>query len=290
MGKEGSHRLSLTKRQKPPQPHNLSINGESPHIQSFSNSVPSMGQHDSPKVQTSNVNILKFPYIRTRNTITKKTADVTTSNSVTRKVKRRRNSETSSDEERWLNAIETGKLDDVDEEMKKMKDPKLMTARQRAMYDTDTNGFVEELISLPSGYKEKEKPQTAEEIHRAVLKSQKRKQQADERREKDKKKTMERLLKKQESNKQRLLTRNKHSQKSSYPKITYISAINGNYIVVPPGHEFFLKAQIPLTPPRSQLCSVSGCGNRKAYNCSTTKLPLCSLTCYRKNISHSFNQ
>ncbi|XP_016974091.1 INO80 complex subunit B isoform X2 [Drosophila rhopaloa] len=267
----------------------MPLNGKSPLTQSTSSSVPSVEQ-DSSKVQTCNVNILEFPYIRTRTTLTKKLANITTSPNACKKIKRRRNSETSSDEERWLNAIETGKLDDVDEEMKKIKDPKLMTARQRALYDTDTSGFVEELIALPSGYKEKEKPQTAEEIHRAVLKSQKRKQQADERREKDKQKTMERLLKKQESNKQRSSFRNKQSLKSSCPKITYISARKGNYIVVPPGHEFLLKAQIPLKPPSSKLCYVRGCGNRKAYNCSTTKVPLCSLTCYRKNILSNSNQ
>ncbi|XP_017038708.1 INO80 complex subunit B isoform X2 [Drosophila ficusphila] len=215
-------------------------------------------------------------------------------NNVFKKVKRRRNSATSSDEERWLNAIETGKLEDVDEELKKIKDPKLMTARQRAMYertqDADISGFVEELIALPSGYKEKEKPQTAEEIQKAALKSQKRKQQADERREKDKQKTMERLLKKQESNKQRCAIRHKQSRKLLYPKITYISAIKGNYIRVPPGHEFPLKAQMPRAPPCPQFCHVKGCGNRKAYTCSTTKVPLCSIACYRKNFSLHLNQ
>lgn len=37
----------------------------------------------------------------------------------------------------WLTAIESGKLEDVDDELKKikLKDPSLMTARHRAMYD-----------------------------------------------------------------------------------------------------------------------------------------------------------
>ncbi|KAH8356685.1 hypothetical protein KR084_007082, partial [Drosophila pseudotakahashii] len=250
-----------------------------PFTQSISNSVPSKRHHDSDELQ----------FIRTRNIDTKKSAySATPHNDGAKKGKRRRNSETSSDEERWLTAIETGKLFDVDEELRKIKDPKLMTARQRAMYerthDTDINGFVEELIALPSGYKEKEKPQTAEEIQKAILKSQKRKQQADERREKDKQKTMERLLKKQETNKRQSLIRNRKLQKYSYPKITYISAVKGNYITVSPGEEFPLIAQLPRTPPLEQLCHVSGCGNRKAYNCSTTKVPLCSLKCYRKNI------
>lgn len=64
----------------------------------------------------------------------------------------------SSDEERWLKAIETGKLDEVDDELKKIKkkDPKMMTARQRAMFDRKTDShkeFAEELVALPSGIK-----------------------------------------------------------------------------------------------------------------------------------------
>ncbi|XP_016993293.2 INO80 complex subunit B [Drosophila takahashii] len=295
MGKE-DHRLSSSKRLKPPHHSYLARYKDYPFTHSISNSETSK-KHNDIDEQRCNVNIHKLQFSRTRNIDTQKSKYlyITTSpNDGAKKGKRRRNSETSSDEERWLTAIETGKLDDVDEELRKIKDPKLMTARQRAMYertqDTDINGFVEELIALPSGYKEKEKPQTAEEIQKAVLKSQKRKQQADERREKDKQKTMERLLKKQETNKRQSLIRNKRLLKYSSPKITYVSAVKGNYISVPPGEEFPLLAQLPRTPPLEQLCYVSGCENRKAYNCSTTKVPLCSLKCYRKNIVQHFNQ
>lgn len=72
-----------------------------------------------------------------------------------KKVKTSKDDPGSSDEERWLKAIETGKLDEVDEELKKItkKDPKMMTARQRAMFDrkTDNKEFTEELVALPSG-------------------------------------------------------------------------------------------------------------------------------------------
>ena len=40
------------------------------------------------------------------------------------------------EEEKWLNAVESGdhsRLDKIDSELKNIKDPKLMTARQRAM-------------------------------------------------------------------------------------------------------------------------------------------------------------
>lgn len=208
-----------------------------------------------------------------------------------KKPRKRRNSDTSSDEERWLNAIETGKLEDVDDELKKIKDPKLMTARQRAMYERtqDTEpalaGFVEELIALPSGYREKEKPQTAEEIQKAALKSQKRKQQADERREKDKQKTMERLLKKQENGKQRSAARKQQNQKQTTPLLTYMNTVDGAYIIVPPGQEFPIQPQTAIKPPPPQLCGIAGCSKRKVYNCSKTNVPLCSLACYQKNLA-----
>lgn len=80
-----------------------------------------------------------------------------TTNSNTKKRKKRDSA--SSDEERWLTAIESGKLEDVDDELKKIKpkDPALMTARQRAMYDRGSDGNTSmntpTLMSLPTGYK-----------------------------------------------------------------------------------------------------------------------------------------
>lgn len=72
--------------------------------------------------------------------------------------KRKKRDSASSDEERWLTAIESGKLEDVDDELKKIKpkDPALMTARQRAMYDRSSDGspaVAPTLMSLPTGYK-----------------------------------------------------------------------------------------------------------------------------------------
>lgn len=69
--------------------------------------------------------------------------------------KRKKRDSASSDEERWLTAIESGKLEDVDDELKKIKpkDPALMTARQRAMYDrsSEANPTTPTLMSLPTG-------------------------------------------------------------------------------------------------------------------------------------------
>ncbi|RZC42298.1 zf-HIT domain containing protein [Asbolus verrucosus] len=202
--------------------------------------------------------------------------------------KRKKRDSASSDEERWLTAIESGKLEDVDDELKKIKpkDPALMTARQRAMYDRGVDGSpsitTPTLMSLPTGYKEK--VMTAEAIQKAAIKSQKRKQLADEKREKDKKKTMERLLKKQES-KAAKAAKIKIA-KTSAPMILYRQNSNMTTMVFPAGMDWPLKSSTEKKePPKPKFCAM-GCGNLKKYSCSQTKAPLCSLTCYKKNISN----
>lgn len=198
-----------------------------------------------------------------------------------------RDSGTSSEEERWLDAIESGKLEEVDDELKKIKpkDPKLMTARQRAMYERNTdkeaNLGSELLMALPTGYKEK--IMTAEAIQKAQLKSQKRKQMADEKREKDKKKTMERLLKKQDSKSVMKANRNRFT-KSQLPMITYVNTVEGATISLPPNVEFPLQPQKPIDPPKPIICGIPNCTNVKRYNCSKTNIPLCSYRCYKMNV------
>lgn len=161
-----------------------------------------------------------------------------------------------------------------------------MTARQRAMYERGTDKEPvpgsEVLMALPSGYKEK--IMTAEAIQKAAIKSQKRKQMADEKREKDKKKTMERLLKKQESKN----IKNTHKTKplrGNEPMIVYKMNSYETTISLPPGVEFPLKPQLPREYPKPILCSVYGCVRKKKYNCSQTGTPLCSFKCYKKNLT-----
>uniref|UniRef100_A0A182SL37 INO80 complex subunit B-like conserved region domain-containing protein n=1 Tax=Anopheles maculatus TaxID=74869 RepID=A0A182SL37_9DIPT len=199
--------------------------------------------------------------------------------------KRGRDSGTSSEEERWLDAIESGKLEEVDDELKKIKpkDPKLMTARQRAMYergsDKEPAPGSEILMSLPTGYKEK--VMTEEAIQKAQLKSQKRKQMADEKREKDKKKTMERLLKKQDSKSVKAIKNRPIKEK--VPMITYVNGVDGATISLPPEVDFPLPKQAPRDPPKPTLCAIPNCNNIKRYNCSRTNIPLCSFECYKAN-------
>lgn len=221
-----------------------------------------------------------------------------------------------SEEERWLEAIEAGKdLEDVDDELKKIKpkDPKLMTARQRAMYEknigdtgsesptqkssrkslstivdgvqANVSSSGELLLALPNFKvkKEKEKlPLTAEDIEKSKEKAQKRKQLADEKREKDKKKTMDRLLKKQDSKMVKQIKA--RTVKQLVPVISYRNDSNGAFLNLPPNFEFPLKPQKAQEPPQPKYCGIAGCKNLKKYSCSKTNIPLCSLECFKKNV------
>lgn len=205
-------------------------------------------------------------------------------NAKNKKRRTRRGSGTSSEEERWLDAIESGKLEQVDDELKKIKDPKLMTARQRAMYERSIEkdpspGGGDALMALPTGYKEK--VMTAEALEKAQLKSQKRKQLADEKREKDKRKTMDRLLKKQET-KVTKVAKNK-IVKVTVPVISYTEHIeNGALLSYPLNFEFPMEPQVARLPPPIILCAICN-DSRKRYNCSKTNVPLCSFKCYKSN-------
>lgn len=125
---------------------------------------------------------------------------------------------------------------------------------------------------------------TAEAIQKAAIKSQKRKQLADEKREKDKKKTMERLLKKQES--KALKTTKTKSSRSTEPVIVYIQNNYSTTLQYPPDVEFPLKPSKIAEPPKPKYCAMK-CGNLKKYSCSKTGTPLCSIECYKKNISRT---
>uniref|UniRef100_A0A1B6LC36 INO80 complex subunit B-like conserved region domain-containing protein n=1 Tax=Graphocephala atropunctata TaxID=36148 RepID=A0A1B6LC36_9HEMI len=208
-----------------------------------------------------------------------------------KKKKKGKESATSSEEERWLDAIESGKLEEVDDELKKIKpkDPKLMTARQRAMMerkttDKEPNSSGEQLLALPTGYREK--VMTPEMVLKAALKSQKRKQQADEKREKDKKKTMERLLRKQESKSSKTSGKSR-AVRRQVPSVTLCYNPHNITLTMPPDMDFPMAAARSEGPPPVKLCGVQGCSNLKRYSCSKTGVPLCSLECYRKNIDGS---
>lgn len=181
--------------------------------------------------------------------------------------------DTSDEEKEWLEALERGDLDDSGM-LKKRKDPKLLTVRQRALI----HGNKEEaLLELPSGYKQVEL--TEEQQLKRQQRAKKRRQQAHEKREKDKKLTLDRLLKKQDSNKKK----GKGSKKANIPRLRYTSNLSGITIAIPVGLQLKFPAQTAKHPKPKEMCGITGCKNLKKYSCSRTGVPLCSLECYKKN-------
>lgn len=199
--------------------------------------------------------------------------------------RKRRKSEV--EEEKWLDAVEAGNVNIVDPELKSIKDPKLMTARQRAMVERQKTAgddlSLEESghMALDYGYKKKE--ENEETLKIKAIKSQKRKEIELEKREQDKKKTMDRLLKKKDS-KTSKQTRFNKGTKREFARITYLlDSEGGHTISLPPNMEFPFRTQKPVKAPHVTPCSVPDCNNAKKYSCSKSGKPLCSLQCYKKN-------
>ncbi|XP_052268754.1 INO80 complex subunit B-like isoform X2 [Dreissena polymorpha] len=187
--------------------------------------------------------------------------------------------DTSDEEKEWLSALEKGELDDYGEISKGKKDPSLMTARQRAL----KHGTQEhELLQLPTGYRQVEL--TEEQLKRREQRANKRKIMAQEKREKDKKQTIDRLLKKQD-NKLKGAAKARAGMKKDHPKVTYLNTVQSITISVPQDIKFPLEAQKAEKPPPKAKCAVKGCKNDKKYSCSKTGVSLCSLQCYKKNLS-----
>lgn len=188
---------------------------------------------------------------------------------------KKKGDDTSDEETEWLKALESGDLDD-NGGLNKKKDPNLLTARQRSML----NGPEEGLLEIPSGYKV---PDLSEEqLQKKQQRAKKRREQAQEKREKDKKSTLERLLKKQDANKGKGKGR---ARKSHVPGFRYLDNQTGISICVPEGQQFPFPAQTTTMPKPIVKCGVTGCGSPKKYSCSKTGVPLCSLQCYKKNLS-----
>lgn len=183
------------------------------------------------------------------------------------------------EEEAWLEALESGRLEEVDDELRKMKDPTLMTARQRALLESKSKDKDEDGPVQVEPIKE----MTEEMIQRRMQRAKKRKQQAEEKKEKDKKQTIERLLKKSES---RLRASKKPAKKADTPKVSLLrSSEAGTLLVFPAGLPFPLApAAAPREYPQKALCGIKGCPNPKKYSCSKTGVSLCSLECYKANM------
>lgn len=128
-----------------------------------------------------------------------------------------------------------------------------------------------------------------EMMQRKMLKARRRRQQAEEKKEKDKKQTIERLLRKKQE-----AARIKKKKKQEMPRVTYRNNQNGIFICLPIGvpfefqpksnqdHHHHHDQSMDKPKPESVKCARDGCLNAKKYTCSKTKLPLCSLECYKQ--------
>ncbi|CAN7989126.1 unnamed protein product [Ixodes hexagonus] len=185
------------------------------------------------------------------------------------------------EEEAWLEALESGRLEEVDDELRKMKDPTLMTARQRALLESKSQKDDVPATELAAAAAEPVKEMSEEMIQRRMLRAKKRKQQAEEKKEKEKKQTIERLLKKSDS---RLRASKKLAKKSDAPKVSLVNTQAGTLLSFPVGVPFPLSPAVARGYPEKTTCGIKGCRNPKKYSCSKTGVPLCSLECYKTNM------
>ncbi|KAF3837196.1 hypothetical protein F7725_004660 [Dissostichus mawsoni] len=140
------------------------------------------------------------------------------------------------EEERWLEALEKGELDD-NGELKKEVDESLLTARQKALLHKQQS---QPLLELPMGYKEKE--MTAEMMQKREERARKRRLQAAKKAEDSKNQTIERLTKTSKAKIKSM--RERKSKLSQSPMVRYRDNALGMNISFPSG----VPAPTP-TPP-----------------------------------------
>ncbi|XP_013881519.1 INO80 complex subunit B isoform X2 [Austrofundulus limnaeus] len=180
------------------------------------------------------------------------------------------------EEERWLDALEKGELDD-NGELKKEVDESLLTARQKALLHKQQ---AQPLLELPMGYKEKE--MTAEMMQKREERARKRRLQAAKKAEENKNQTIERLTKTSKAKIKSL--KEKRSKHSQCPMVHYSDSAQGITISFPSGVSAPVPAPRCPAPVAPVNCGVGGCSNLKKYSCSKTGVPLCSLECYKRNL------
>ncbi|XP_043918228.1 INO80 complex subunit B [Protopterus annectens] len=178
------------------------------------------------------------------------------------------------EEEKWLDALEKGELDD-NGELKKEIDESLLTARQKALLHKQS----QPLLELPMGYKEKE--MTEEMMIKREERARKRRLQAAKKAEENKNQTIERLTK---TNKAKVKTlKEKKARQFQSPMVRYVNTVEKITVSFPQGTLSPLpSSKLPVRTPL--VCGVSGCSNLKKYSCSKTGVPLCSIECYKQNL------
>ncbi|XP_069061756.1 INO80 complex subunit B isoform X2 [Pleurodeles waltl] len=182
------------------------------------------------------------------------------------------------EEERWLEALEKGELDD-NGELKKEVDESLLTARQKALLQKQQS-LPPPVPEAPVVFKPME--MTQEMLVKREERARKRRLQAAKKAEENKNQTIERLTK---TNKAKVKTmRERRSRQALCPMIRFSNTVEQIAVSFPLGVPCPVPSAPLSAPPAPVLCGVSGCTSAKKYSCSKTGVPLCSLECYRKNL------
>ncbi|XP_049640323.1 LOW QUALITY PROTEIN: INO80 complex subunit B [Suncus etruscus] len=193
------------------------------------------------------------------------------------------------EEQRWLDALEKGELDD-NGDLKKEINERLLTARQRALLQK-ARSQASPRLPLPMAWGGcRRRALTEEMLLKREERARKRRLQAARRAEEHKNQTIERLTKTAAPSGRggRGAARGERRggrAAAPAPTVRYCSGAQGATLSFPPG----VPAPAPLGPrtcpagpaPR---CSVPGCPHPRRYACSRTGQALCSLQCYRINL------
>jgi len=206
------------------------------------------------------------------------------------------------EEEKWLDAVEAGNVDNhVDSELRSINNPKLMTARQRALKGGACEQSDKQHVSLgltPTSSRKAASPNVdkVEVMRQKAIKAIKRKEIENEKREETKKKTMDKLL----TTKTTLPVANTSTIQNSagncnnaasdlnvqtavkVPSVNYTVTASQRLLSYPAGMEYPIVQAKTKLPPAAKTCAVCKIQPKK-YSCSKTKRPLCSLACYKTN-------
>ncbi|XP_006172560.2 INO80 complex subunit B isoform X2 [Camelus dromedarius] len=192
------------------------------------------------------------------------------------------------EEQRWLDALEKGELDD-NGDLKKEINERLLTARQRALLQK-ARSQPSPMLSLPVAGVCPAPALTEEMLLKREERARKRRLQAARRAEEHKNQTIERLTKTAAPSGRggRGATRGERRggrAAAPAPMVRYSSGAQGSTLSFPPG----VPAPAPVSPRPSPpgpppRCSVPGCPHPRRYACSRTGQALCSLQCYRINL------
>jgi len=145
----------------------------------------------------------------------------------------------------------------------------------------------ESLMQLPM-YPERTEEENEEFERKRKLRATKRKQQMVQQIEDTKTQTVEKLLTKTQKFAKKEKETKQTSEGDGKPHARYTDNANGNITLsFTDGVDFQFKALKAREPPAAILCSVSGCSNPKKYACASSKLPVCSLQCYKVANSNS---